>query len=84
MHMHFYNPGFRGMGYGFASRGMAGFGFGVNPYAFTANAWSPTSIPVRYPGVGYTTTINPMLPPNIYTQSYFNSPAYGHWNGFGN
>jgi hypothetical protein len=71
--------GYRGAGYpvtafGYAAGGYGAYGFG--PY--------PGYVAMRYPGVGYVTPVVPGLPGNIYTQSYFNSPAYGHWNGFGN
>jgi hypothetical protein len=59
-------------------------GYGYGPGA----GFYPSYIPMIYPGVGYVSRVVPSqslpgLPGNIYTQSYFNSPAYGHWNGFG-
>ena len=64
----------------------------VNPYLAygygPGAGFYPGYIPMIYPGVGYVSRV-PMagngaaLPININTQSYFNSPAYGHWNGFG-
>ncbi|HVX15019.1 MAG TPA: hypothetical protein VHC22_27760 [Pirellulales bacterium] len=69
------------MGYGFGGFGNSGYG---NVYGGVGYGAFPTAIPMVYPGVGYTSQIVPGFPGNIYTQSYFNSPAYGHWNGFGN
>jgi hypothetical protein len=63
----------------------AGFGRGTNIYGNYGygNGWYPGYVPMRYPGVGYVSEVVPGLPANVYTQSYFNSPAYGLWNGFG-
>ncbi len=71
------NPAMRAangnMGYGPNGFGNAGFG---NVYGMGYGMY-PAAVPMVYPGMGYA------FPGNIYTQSYFNSPAYGHWNGFG-
>lgn len=84
MYPHFYNPAFRsGAASGFGTVRPA-YAMAANPAAASAYGWYPGYIPMRYPGVGYVSEVVPGLPPNIYTQSYFNSPAYGHWNGFGN
>ena len=75
-----YGPGgfgYRGLGYGTA------FGYAAGGYGTYGYGPYPGYVAMRYPGVGYVAPVVPGLPANIYTQSYFNSPAYGHWNGFG-
>jgi hypothetical protein len=85
-HPHFGNANPRAAAaLGFGQVGSAGFGYGAAPYGWGITpGWYPGYLSMRYPGVGYSSQVVPGLPPNIYTQSYFNSPAYGHWNGFGN
>lgn len=85
---HHFNAGPRAAAFGFGQFGPMGFGYGFAPYGWGITpGWYPGYLSMRYPGVGYISQmpLNTFMGTygNVYTQSYFNSPAYGHWNGFG-